>query len=79
MTNLNISKNIKKNVQTRFHGTHITCHINFKLLYEFSVTLILNYYISLEHYFFFFFFFPNIRVYLVDYYRYCNVIVILMV
>ena len=41
-------KNIKKNVQTRFHGTHITCHINFKLLYEFSVTLILNYYISLE-------------------------------
>ena len=48
MTNLNISKNIKKNVQTRFHGTHITCHINFKLLYEFSVTLILNYYISLE-------------------------------
>ena len=37
MTNLNISKNIIKKCTSLFHGTHVTCYIKFKLLYNFRI------------------------------------------
>ena len=38
LTNLNISKNIKEKKCTLiFHGTYLTYHIKFKLIYKFKI------------------------------------------
>ena len=57
LTNLNISKNIKEKKCTLiFHGTYLTYHIKFKLIYKFKIVA----------FFFFFLFKYKYNAYIIE-------------